>query len=73
MYIDFGDMTPQQVYITMTQTVIPRPIAWVLSENADASLNLAPYSYFNAVSSDPALVMISAGVKPEIFLGIQLV
>ena len=42
MYIDFGDMTPQQVYITMTQTVIPRPIAWVLSENADGSLNLAP-------------------------------
>ena len=65
MYIDFGDMTPQQVYITMTQTVIPRPIAWVLSENADGSLNLAPYSYFNAVSSDPALVMISAGVKPD--------
>ena len=32
MYIDFGDMTPQQVYITMTQTVIPRPIAWVLSK-----------------------------------------
>ena len=45
MYIDFGDMTPQQVYITMTQTVIPRPIAWVLSENADGSLNLAPVSY----------------------------
>lgn len=65
MYIDFGDMTPQQVYITMTQTVIPRPIAWVLSENPDGSLNLAPYSYFNAVSSDPALVMISAGVKPD--------
>ena len=58
MYIDFDDMTPQQVYITMTQTVIPRPIAWVLSENANGSLNLAPYSYFNAVSSDPALVMI---------------
>jgi len=65
MYIDFGEMTPQQVYITMTQTVIPRPIAWVLSENPDSTLNLAPYSYFNAVSSNPALVMISAGVKPD--------
>tara|TARA_B100001142_G_C14050776_1_gene545781 strand:+ start:59 stop:673 length:615 start_codon:yes stop_codon:yes gene_type:complete len=65
MYIDFGKMTAQQVYITMTQTIVPRPIAWVLSENPDQSLNLAPYSYFNAVCSDPPLLMISAGVKPD--------
>ena len=65
MYIDFGKMTAQQVYITMTQTIVPRPIAWVLSENPDQSLSLAPYSYFNAVCSDPPLLMISAGVKPD--------
>jgi flavin reductase (DIM6/NTAB) family NADH-FMN oxidoreductase RutF len=65
MFIDFGDMTPQQIYFTLTQTVIPRPIAWVLSENANASFNLAPFSYFNAISSNPPLVMISAGMKPE--------
>jgi len=65
MYIDFGKMTAQQVYITMTQTIVPRPIAWVLSENPDQSLNLAPYSYFNAVCSDPPLLMISAGLKPD--------
>ena len=65
MYINFGQMKPQEIYITMTQTVIPRPIAWILSENSDQSFNLAPYSYFNAVSSDPPLIMISAGVKPD--------
>ena len=65
MYFEFGKMTAQQVYITMTQTIVPRPIAWVLSENPDQSLNLAPYSYFNAVCSDPPLLMISAGVKPD--------
>ena len=65
MYINFGEMSPQQIYITMTQTIIPRPIAWILSENPDLSLNLAPYSYFNAVCSDPPLIMISAGVKPD--------
>ncbi len=65
MYINFGQMKPQEIYITMTQTVIPRPIAWILSENSDQSLNLAPYSYFNAVCSDPPLIMISAGVKPD--------
>ncbi|HJL66570.1 MAG: flavin reductase family protein [Arenicellales bacterium] len=64
MYIDFGTVTPQQAYFTMTQTIIPRPIAWIVSENTNGSINLAPFSYFNAVSSNPPLVMISAGIKP---------
>jgi flavin reductase (DIM6/NTAB) family NADH-FMN oxidoreductase RutF len=65
MYIDFTDIDPAQAYITMIQTVIPRPIAWVLSENAQGRYNLAPFSYFNAVSSDPPLIMISVGKKPN--------
>lgn len=65
MNIDFGDLSPSQVYIHMTQTLIPRPIAWVLSENPDAGLNLAPFSYFNAVCSEPPLIMISVGKKPD--------
>lgn len=65
MYIDFTDMDPAQVYFTMTQTVVPRPIAWVLSENALGRYNLAPFSYFNAVSSDPPLILISVGKKPD--------
>ena len=64
MYIDFGTVTPQQAYFTMTQTIIPRPIAWIVSENTNGSINLAPFSYFNAVSSNPPLVMISASIKP---------
>lgn len=49
----------------MTQTLIPRPIAWVLSDNGNDSLNLAPFSYFNAVCSDPPLIMLSVGIKPD--------
>lgn len=65
MLIDLTQLTPNQIYATMTQTVIPRPIAWVLSLNADGSHNLAPFSYFNAVSSDPPLLMLSLGKKPD--------
>jgi flavin reductase (DIM6/NTAB) family NADH-FMN oxidoreductase RutF len=65
MNFDLDALTPDQVYFRMTQTLIPRPIAWVLSENADGGLNLAPFSYFNAVCSDPPLVMISVGKKPD--------
>lgn len=65
MYINLSDLNESQVYLTMTQTVIPRPIAWVLSENKPGSYNLAPFSYFNAVCSDPPLIMISIGKKPD--------
>ncbi len=65
MYINLQDMSPDQAYFTLIQTVIPRPIAWVLSENAVSGYNLAPFSYFNAVCSDPPLVLISVGKKPS--------
>lgn len=39
--------------------VVPRPIAWVSSIDAEGRVNLAPYSFFNALSSDPPMVMIS--------------
>ena len=65
MYLDLSQLSASQVYFTMTQTLIPRPIAWVLSDNGNDSLNLAPFSYFNAVSSDPPLIMLSVGFKPD--------
>lgn len=46
MLLDLSVMTPNQVYFSLIQTLLPRPIAWVLSENDDASYNLAPLSYF---------------------------
>ena len=49
----------------MIQTVVPRPIAWVLSDNGDDSLNLAPFSYFNAVSSRPPMISLSIGLKQD--------
>ena len=68
MQIDFGSISPNQRYFTMTQTVIPRPVAWVLSDNGgdngNYSYNLAPFSYFNAICSDPPLLVLSVGKKP---------
>jgi flavin reductase (DIM6/NTAB) family NADH-FMN oxidoreductase RutF len=65
MYVELDALSPKQVYQQMVQTLIPRPIAWVLSENRDGGLNLAPFSYFNAVCSDPPLIMLSIGRKPD--------
>lgn len=65
MLINLSELTVPNIYFTMTQTVLPRPIAWILSENEDSSLNLAPFSYFNAVCSDPPLVMVSIGLQDD--------
>ena len=65
MLMSFAEIESSRVYSLMTQTLIPRPIAWVLSENADGKYNLAPFSYFNAVCSSPPLLMISVGKKPD--------
>ncbi|MCA0424454.1 MAG: flavin reductase family protein [Proteobacteria bacterium] len=40
--------------------IVPRPIGWISSIGADGSVNLAPYSYFNAVSTVPPIVMFSS-------------
>jgi flavin reductase (DIM6/NTAB) family NADH-FMN oxidoreductase RutF len=40
--------------------VAPRPIGWISTSDADGRLNLAPYSFFNAVCDRPPMVMFSS-------------
>jgi len=68
MLVELDALSPAAVYHLMAQVVVPRPIAWVVSDNgedaeADARWNLAPFSYFNAVASEPPTVMFSVGVS----------
>ncbi|RTE87263.1 MULTISPECIES: flavin reductase family protein [Gammaproteobacteria] len=63
MLIDFSEYSSSQRYHIMTQTIIPRPIAWVLTQHEQGHYNIAPFSYFTAVSSDPALIAFSVGNK----------
>ena len=39
--------------------IAPRPIAWVTSLSPSGQLNLAPFSFFNGIASDPPMIMIS--------------
>ncbi|WP_286232679.1 flavin reductase family protein [Thalassotalea sediminis] len=68
MILNFSEYSASQRYHLMTQTIIPRPIAWALTASHLGTekqiLNLAPFSYFTAISSDPALLMLSVGKKP---------
>lgn len=65
MNLDFSEFSANQRYHLMTQTIIPRPIAWALTDSNNGQLNLAPFSYFTAVSSAPPILMLSVGNKPN--------
>jgi flavin reductase (DIM6/NTAB) family NADH-FMN oxidoreductase RutF len=58
------DKTVNETYKLMAQTIIPRPVAWVVTED-EGVVNIAPFSYFIGLSSDPASVLISVGHKPD--------
>jgi flavin reductase (DIM6/NTAB) family NADH-FMN oxidoreductase RutF len=49
----------------MTSLVVPRPIGWLSTRSEDGILNLAPYSYFGALSVSPMLIAVSIGHKKE--------
>jgi len=40
--------------------VVPRPIGWISTRDLTGKPNLAPYSYFNAICDNPAMVMFAA-------------
>ena len=41
--------------------VVPRPIGWVTTRHPDGRVNLAPYSFFNAIAGDPPMVCFAPG------------
>lgn len=63
MLVDFNDTETTDRYKLMSQLVIPRPIAWIVS--GDEVINIAPFSYFTPLSSQPATLMVSIGHRPD--------
>lgn len=59
--IDVPALTRRDRYQLLTSLVVPRPIAWVSTRSSDGTPNLAPFSYYTAVSATPMLVAVSVG------------
>ena len=55
-------LEPQDAYKLLTGLVVPRPIGWIGTLDDAGRPNLAPYSFFQAVASNPPTVLFSAGV-----------
>jgi flavin reductase (DIM6/NTAB) family NADH-FMN oxidoreductase RutF len=64
IYFDLATGHPSLQRDPFKAIVAPRPIGWISSLDAEGRPNLAPYSYFNAIGENPAMVMFSsAGMK----------
>lgn len=59
MQFDTSITDEKTLYKLLTGLIIPRPIGWVSTIDNQGNNNLAPFSYFNMVSSDPPCVMFS--------------
>jgi flavin reductase (DIM6/NTAB) family NADH-FMN oxidoreductase RutF len=57
MVLDFSALQPRDAYAWMISTILPRPIAWVSTISADGKTNLAPFSFFQGVTSNPPTLM----------------
>jgi flavin reductase (DIM6/NTAB) family NADH-FMN oxidoreductase RutF len=63
--IPLDQLKRSEKYFLMTSTIVPRPIAVVSSINENGTDNLAAFSYFNAVSTEPAIIMFSITHKKD--------
>lgn len=54
-----SDLSPKERYFYLIGGIGPRPIAFVSTLSKDGAINLAPFSFFNAFSSNPPVVIFS--------------
>jgi flavin reductase (DIM6/NTAB) family NADH-FMN oxidoreductase RutF len=59
MNIDPKDHDPRRLYQLLLSCVSPRPIAWISTLSRDGVPNLAPFSFFNAITSRPPLLSVA--------------
>jgi flavin reductase (DIM6/NTAB) family NADH-FMN oxidoreductase RutF len=64
MLLNYEKLDPKHIYKVMSQSIIPRPIAWIVTEDAGV-VNIAPFSYFTPLSSNPPTVVVSIGHKKD--------
>ncbi|MCX5578906.1 flavin reductase family protein [Kaistia terrae] len=58
VHFDFAELTERQRYKLLIGTVIPRPIAFVSTVDRNGRRNAGPFSFFNVLTHDPAIVAI---------------
>jgi flavin reductase (DIM6/NTAB) family NADH-FMN oxidoreductase RutF len=67
--LDPRAISADAAYHWMIASIVPRPIAWISTLNEDGSANLAPFSFFSGVGSDPPTCLFCVGRKGRVEVG----
>lgn len=62
---DFAALSGRDRYKLLIGAVVPRPIAWVTTVDRDGTVNAAPFSFFNCLSADPAILALGVEYRPD--------
>ncbi len=65
MFFDVATLDGGLCYKLMTSLVVPRPIAWLVTNNGEGGQNAAPFSFFNCFSGNPPVLCIGIGRPAE--------
>lgn len=49
----------------MFNLIVPRPIAWISTVSPEGVVNIAPFSFYNGITSKPPLIMVSVGRRRD--------
>jgi len=63
MIIDPAVNPPADIYKLMVGAIVPRPIAFVSTMSPEGALNLAPFSFFTAISANPPVICFSPMIR----------
>jgi flavin reductase (DIM6/NTAB) family NADH-FMN oxidoreductase RutF len=64
-HFDLATLSKADTYKLLASVILPRPIAWIVSRDAAGTVNAAPFSFFNILSSDPPIVAIGFSHAPD--------
>lgn len=65
MELSSSSLRPRDCYALLTSLVVPRPIAWVSTQDATGRTNLAPFSYFTGLGSDPPMITLGISQRRD--------
>jgi flavin reductase (DIM6/NTAB) family NADH-FMN oxidoreductase RutF len=60
-----GEAEQKLISKLIFNTVVPRPIAWITTLSEEGVVNLAPFSFYNAVTTKPPIVIVSIGKRKD--------
>jgi flavin reductase (DIM6/NTAB) family NADH-FMN oxidoreductase RutF len=63
--VDFGALSPRERYKLLIGSIVPRPIALVTTVSAKGVFNAAPFSFFNCLSADPAILALGVEYRAD--------